>query len=386
MAPGASREARASASDASSEWSRAENVFGGFWPSDPRRLFAADGFSELFADSVELAGYLCTMLGGGPSSLAISAAVSATGFGTHGGEAVLTLSATPVLLGRNQPLDPDDPDESQAARSQRITAAPANFLETLFPGYFEGSALMRISVLQVAAFGISLIISGTGAYPSACVLHAMGAGWGPAIAHGEVWRLVCPIFLHAGLQHVATNCLFQMRLGYRMERLFGSKNFAKMYIIAGGFGNLVSCAVDPWKLSVGSSTSGMAVMGCTVASALMDVNISGNQLKATLTSSAFILAAVNMSGSSDVFGHVGGFLAGLLLTPVFLPDAPISTDREGTSQRLALRASEWRGPGTALLTASSAAAVLRLLTIAHGDGPHPDCASLADIARTTLEH
>jgi membrane associated rhomboid family serine protease len=53
------------------------------------------------------------------------------------------------------------------------------------------------------------------------------------IAQGEVWRLFTPIFLHAGLLHIACNMLVLYWTGTRLEERYGSKEFLAFYLLAG---------------------------------------------------------------------------------------------------------------------------------------------------------
>lgn len=50
------------------------------------------------------------------------------------------------------------------------------------------------------------------------------------------YRFITPIFLHAGIIHIAFNMLFQLRLGVDMEREIGHIRFAVVYFAAGIFG------------------------------------------------------------------------------------------------------------------------------------------------------
>lgn len=59
------------------------------------------------------------------------------------------------------------------------------------------------------------------------------------------WRFVVPIFLHAGLIHIAFNMLFQLRLGVDMEREIGPVRFAICYFATGIFGNVFGANFAP---------------------------------------------------------------------------------------------------------------------------------------------
>jgi membrane associated rhomboid family serine protease len=50
------------------------------------------------------------------------------------------------------------------------------------------------------------------------------------------WRLIVPIFLHAGLIHIAFNLLVQVTLGRQMEKSIGTLRFLLVYFPSGIFG------------------------------------------------------------------------------------------------------------------------------------------------------
>ena len=75
-------------------------------------------------------------------------------------------------------------------------------------------------MLVVACVGIWL---GLGNIEQDKLLFSM-----PDIMHGEVWRLVTPILLHAGLIHLAFNMWVLVDLGTLVERRIGSVRYAVM--------------------------------------------------------------------------------------------------------------------------------------------------------------
>jgi GlpG protein len=71
----------------------------------------------------------------------------------------------------------------------------------------------------------------------------------PEIAHGEVWRLVTPIFMHAalmagtGILHLLFNMLWLRDLGGMVERAQGSYGFLVKVLVIGVFSNLLQFAM-----------------------------------------------------------------------------------------------------------------------------------------------
>jgi membrane associated rhomboid family serine protease len=53
------------------------------------------------------------------------------------------------------------------------------------------------------------------------------------ILEGEVWRLVTPMFLHAGLLHLFFNMLVLFWAGQRVEDVYGAREFGLFYLAAG---------------------------------------------------------------------------------------------------------------------------------------------------------
>jgi membrane associated rhomboid family serine protease len=60
----------------------------------------------------------------------------------------------------------------------------------------------------------------------------------PAFFHGEVWRLFTYMFLHAGFAHILFNMLALWMFGSMLERVWGSKEFLKYYLLTGLGGGL----------------------------------------------------------------------------------------------------------------------------------------------------
>jgi membrane associated rhomboid family serine protease len=86
-----------------------------------------------------------------------------------------------------------------------------------------------------------------------------------AVRRGEVWRLVTPLFLHAGLFHLACNMLVLYWAGSAVEDLYGSREYLLYYLGAGLFAGAaefalhLSGAVPPHR-GLGASGAVTAVL------------------------------------------------------------------------------------------------------------------------------
>jgi membrane associated rhomboid family serine protease len=125
------------------------------------------------------------------------------------------------------------------------------------------------------------------------------------------------MFLHANTMHLFFNLFFQLRIGFGMEKQFGTKKFVLLYFVCGFLGNLMSILVDPFKLAVGASTAGFGLIGVWLAELLLSWNVLGPARSRALVWVAFMLTSIiTMSAIApnvDLFGHFGGCLAGFLL-------------------------------------------------------------------------
>jgi membrane associated rhomboid family serine protease len=85
-------------------------------------------------------------------------------------------------------------------------------------------AIKALIVASVAGFLVSLVAP-------AVTLHL---GMSPAdVVRGQVWQLVTYMFLHGGIFHILFNMLALWMFGVELERMWGSRAFAKFYFVSG---------------------------------------------------------------------------------------------------------------------------------------------------------
>lgn len=133
-------------------------------------------------------------------------------------------------------------------------------------------------------------------------------------APNQWFRFIIPIFLHAGLIHIAFNMLLQLTLGRDMEKSIGSIRFFLVYMSAGIFGNVMGGNfAGTGIVSTGASGSLFGIIALT----LLDLLYSWKDRVNPVKDLAFIMLDVVISfvlgllPGLDNFAHIGGFLMGL---------------------------------------------------------------------------
>ncbi|MFQ5927466.1 MAG: rhomboid family intramembrane serine protease [Terriglobia bacterium] len=146
------------------------------------------------------------------------------------------------------------------------------------------------------------------------VLLQFGAKQGYRIFYlHEYWRLVMPIFLHAGLIHFGFNSFVLWQVGPQVEELFGSRRFLFLYLATGVVGFLVSAWwYHPLAQSVGSSGSIFGLIGILI-SYISQASGFASQYRASLIRWAVFILIMGVFMPFDNAAHIGGLLSGLAL-------------------------------------------------------------------------
>jgi membrane associated rhomboid family serine protease len=183
------------------------------------------------------------------------------------------------------------------------------------------------------------------------------------VAHGEWYRLVTAMFLHASVAHLALNMVSLYVIGTPLETMLGRLRFTITYFVTGVAGNAIAYLFLP-DLTVSLGASG-AIFG--LAGALL---VMGYKLRYDMRQLAAILA-LNLvidftwtSAGIDWHAHVGGLGAGLVLGAAFAY-APRAWRWAGTTRR----APSLLRPTTVLPTACVAVllAVSAIIVVVHND-------------------
>jgi membrane associated rhomboid family serine protease len=217
----------------------------------------------------------------------------------------------------------------QAVVDDEQTRAERRFQEALFsratPVTF---ALLAANVL---VFVLMMVVSGgTDDVPT---LVAFGAKTNELLLRGEWFRLVTPIFIHAGLLHLVVNSYALWIVGPQVEKLYGSARFLLIYLLAGiggvagsYFGHALF-GKSPDAPSVGASGAIFGLFGVLAVFGFRYRHELPPTIRRALGASVLPVILINLViGFSVSFidnaAHIGGLLTGIVLTLIIPYIAP----------------------------------------------------------------
>jgi membrane associated rhomboid family serine protease len=139
--------------------------------------------------------------------------------------------------------------------------------------YREGPSFLDRVSAQGATVWLIAITCGIffGQYmPGGQELERLGVYDPNRILEGELWRLLTPVFLHAGIWHLFFNMLVLFWAGQRLEEVYGSREFVLFYLLSGIGANVIYLAaqlagLSPMSQALGASgavTATMIVFAC----------------------------------------------------------------------------------------------------------------------------
>jgi membrane associated rhomboid family serine protease len=173
-----------------------------------------------------------------------------------------------------------------------------------------GLVTRTLIAINVAVFVLTSIGGGS-LSGAAGKLHARLALYGPAVSHGEWYRLVTSGFVHYGLLHLAFNMVLLYRVGEALEGSLGRVRFVILYfvsLLAGSFGALL---LSPNTYTAGASG---AVFGLFAAMAIAQrrsgVDVWRNGIGGLIVLNLVITFT---AGNISIGGHLGGLVGGAVV-------------------------------------------------------------------------
>jgi membrane associated rhomboid family serine protease len=179
-------------------------------------------------------------------------------------------------------------------------------------GYAGSEPILTYTLIGVNVLAyIATVASGSslgGSIGGGNSVMAKAALYGPAVANGEVWRIVTAGFMHYGPLHLAFNMYALYILGQLLEPAIGSLRFGLVYVIGLLGGSVGALIVTPDALTAGASGAVFGLMG---AAFLVMHNRGVNPWQSGLGIWLFLNLAITFTVSNiSIGGHIGGLIGG----------------------------------------------------------------------------
>ncbi|KAL8270208.1 hypothetical protein Esti_005883 [Eimeria stiedai] len=226
-------------------------------------------------------------------------------------------------------LATEDKHQAEAAQGSRASRSflpfttgedpPGSFSlwECLFPNFSWKHSVFIFTVVDLIVYIATVAYDrspGNPTSPSMSSLSLFGASIPELTRRGQVWRLICPIFLHTGIFHLLINAFMQVRIGAPLEEKYGTSRVCVAYLVCGIVANLASAAAFFCSvLKVGASTSIFGLIGIDLAELLVIWESIQDRRPVIFQLVIFALVFVlfSVGSSTDVIGHLAGMVVGI---------------------------------------------------------------------------
>jgi len=149
------------------------------------------------------------------------------------------------------------------------------------------------------------------------------------LGQGYYWQIFTSLFVHFDISHILLNMVGLYYFGRLNESQFSNRQFYLIYFISGLLGNVASLFLIPLDVQSGGASG--AIFG------LLGSYVAVSRQARNLGVAAVYAAVIFISSSGpgvNIFAHLFGLVAGILLGFVFLAGRRPIGDSEGYSYAL----------------------------------------------------
>lgn len=172
--------------------------------------------------------------------------------------------------------------------------------------------------INTVIFVLTFLLPSTFPPPFHNVINYWAVGWNDAVAAGQYWRLVTPIFLHGGAGHFIFNSFALIIFGPALERILGHLKFTGLYLFAGIIGNVGTFLFEGGSyLHLGASGAIYGLLGLYLYMRFFRKDLIDAGSAQTITTILIIgVIYTFVMPNINILGHLFGFIGGAILGPV----------------------------------------------------------------------
>lgn len=220
------------------------------------------------------------------------------------------------LSGKTEVADPADENHLSLLRN--------TFCPTLQPLSFTTLLVVLNIVLYIVELALGFNATASLLEIKLETLMLLGMNDPHLVYKGEVFRLLVTQFLHINVLHLLSNIFIMLLLVSRLEYTFGVWRVVVAYVVSGVAGDMFSNLLYEDMVRAGSSTSLYGMIGVVIGYLVINwggMVLVGFVLKFKLILmivliGAYLLLFTDVATNIDFYGHLGAFIAGILLSAI----------------------------------------------------------------------
>ncbi|MGD9619208.1 MAG: rhomboid family intramembrane serine protease [Mycolicibacterium sp.] len=142
--------------------------------------------------------------------------------------------------------------------------------------------------------------------------------WPPAVADGELYRLLTSAFLHFGTAHIAFNMLALYFVGPPLEMALGRLRFSALYLLSAMGGSVLVYLLTLNALTAGASGAVFGLFGATfVVGRRLSMDVRGVVAVIVLNLAFTFVIPLITSQNISWQGHIGGLVTGAAIAAAY---------------------------------------------------------------------
>ncbi|WP_238438928.1 rhomboid family intramembrane serine protease, partial [Frankia nepalensis] len=198
--------------------------------------------------------------------------------------------------------------------------APRRPARTALGGRAENASSGLVTKILIALCLVAFVLQGLPGLSGGSRVNSFTEDFGMSVfyivANHEYYRLVSPAFLHGSIFHILINMYALYVLGMQLEATLGRLRYLALFLGCAVAGNTLSFLMhrdEAGYLSVGAST---AIFGFAAAYYVVARRLRIDARPILIVIGINLVLTFTISGI-DMWGHIGGLAAGLLLGLVY---------------------------------------------------------------------